>query len=85
MRNALAYAGKSQPGIVAAWIGTAFAQDDAAAGQNRRVDRAPGQFLHARDQAIGVGGPGVERLPARKASSRCVSAAAADAPWAAAT
>jgi putative transposase len=30
MRNALAYAGKSQRRIVSAWIGTAFAQDDAA-------------------------------------------------------
>src|SRR3546814_4956568 len=29
MRNALAYAGKTQRRIVSAWIGTAFAQDDA--------------------------------------------------------
>ena len=33
MRNALAYAGKTQRRIVAAWIGTAFAQDDAAAAR----------------------------------------------------
>lgn len=31
MRNALAYAGKTQRRIVSAWVGTAFAQDDAAA------------------------------------------------------
>ena len=31
MRNALAYAGRTQRRIVSAWIGTAFAQDDAAA------------------------------------------------------
>ena len=31
MRNALAHAGKTQRRIVSAWIGTAFAQDDAAA------------------------------------------------------
>jgi putative transposase len=31
MRNALAYAGKTQRRIASAWIGTAFAQDDAAA------------------------------------------------------
>jgi putative transposase len=30
MRNAMAYAGKTQRRIVSAWIGTAFAQDDAA-------------------------------------------------------
>ena len=35
MRNALAYAGKSQRRIVAAWIGTAFAQDDAAAARKQ--------------------------------------------------
>ena len=29
MRNALAHAGKAQRRIVSAWIGTAFAQDDA--------------------------------------------------------
>src|SRR5947207_3089809 len=33
MRNALAYAGKTQRRIVSAWIGTAFAQDDAAAAR----------------------------------------------------
>jgi len=31
MRNALAYAGKTQRRIASAWVGTAFAQDDAAA------------------------------------------------------
>jgi putative transposase len=37
MRNALAYAGKTQRRIVSAWIGTAFAQDDAgAAGKQCR-------------------------------------------------
>ena len=35
MRNALAYAGKSQRRIVSAWIGTAFAQDDAAAARTQ--------------------------------------------------
>ena len=35
MRNAVAYAGKSQRRIVSAWIGTAFAQDDAQ-GMMRR-------------------------------------------------
>ena len=33
MRNALAYAGKTQRRIVSAWIGTAVAQDDAAAAK----------------------------------------------------
>jgi putative transposase len=33
MRNALAYAGKTQRRIVSAWVGTAFAQDDAAAAR----------------------------------------------------
>ena len=33
MRNAPAYAGKTQRRIVSAWIGTAFAQDDAAAAR----------------------------------------------------
>jgi hypothetical protein len=28
MRNAMAYAGKTQRRIVSAWIGTAFAQDE---------------------------------------------------------
>ena len=31
MRNATAHAGKAQRRIVSAWVGTAFAQDDAAA------------------------------------------------------
>ena len=35
MRNAMAYAGKTQRRVVSAWIGTAFAQDDAEAA--RRV------------------------------------------------
>ena len=35
MRNALAYAGKSQRRIVSAWVGTAFAQDDAAAARKQ--------------------------------------------------
>ena len=40
MRNALAYAGKSQRRIVSAWIGTAFAQDDAAAARKQWRDVA---------------------------------------------
>jgi transposase-like protein len=35
MRNVLAYAGKSQRRIAAAWIGSAFAQDDAAAARKQ--------------------------------------------------
>lgn len=35
MRNALVYAGKSQRRIVSAWVGTAFAQDDAAAARKQ--------------------------------------------------
>src|SRR5471032_331442 len=35
-RNALAYAGKTQRRIVSAWVGTAFAQDDAAARKQWR-------------------------------------------------
>jgi putative transposase len=35
MRNALAYAGKTQRRIVSAWIGTAFAQDDVAAARKQ--------------------------------------------------
>jgi transposase-like protein len=35
MRNARAYAGKTQRRIVSAWIGTAFAQDDAAAARKQ--------------------------------------------------
>ena len=39
MRNALAYAGRTQRRIVSAWVGTAFAQDDAQAPrkQGRQV------------------------------------------------
>jgi transposase-like protein len=40
MRNALAYAGRTQRRIVAAWIGTAFAQDDAAAARKQWRDVA---------------------------------------------
>ena len=40
MRNALAYAGKTQRRIVSAWIGTAFAQDDAAAARQQWRDVA---------------------------------------------
>src|SRR6201998_43613 len=35
MRNAMAYAGKTQRRIVSAWIGTAFAQDDAEAARKQ--------------------------------------------------
>ena len=35
MRNALAYAGKTQRRIVSAWVGTAFAQDDAASARKQ--------------------------------------------------
>ena len=35
MRNAMAYAGKTQRRIVSAWIGTAFAQDDASAARKQ--------------------------------------------------
>ena len=35
MRNALAHAGKTQRRIVSAWIGTAFAQDDAATARKQ--------------------------------------------------
>lgn len=40
MRNALAYAGKTQRRIVSAWIGTAFAQDDAPAARKQWRDVA---------------------------------------------
>ncbi len=43
MRNAMAYAGKTQRRIVSAWIGTAFAQDDA--------DAARKQWREVADQA----------------------------------
>jgi len=45
MRNALAYAGKTQRRIVSAWVGTAFAQDDAAAARK--------QWREVADQARG--------------------------------
>ena len=35
MRNAMAYAGKTQRRIVSAWVGTAFAQDDAEAARKQ--------------------------------------------------
>ena len=35
MRNALAYAGRTQRRIVSAWVGTAFAHDDAAAARKQ--------------------------------------------------
>ncbi len=35
MRNAMAHAGKTQRRIISAWIGTAFAQDDAAAARKQ--------------------------------------------------
>jgi transposase-like protein len=35
MRNALAHAGKGLRRLVSAWIGTAFAQDDAEAARNQ--------------------------------------------------
>jgi putative transposase len=40
MRNALAYAGKTQRRIVSAWVGTAFAQNDAAAARTQWRDVA---------------------------------------------
>ena len=40
MRNALAYAGKTQRRIVFAWVGTAFAQNDAAAARKQWRDVA---------------------------------------------
>ena len=52
MRNALAYAGKTQRRVVSAWIGTAFAQDDAAAARK--------QWRQVADQAR----PRVPRLAA---------------------
>jgi transposase-like protein len=52
MRNALVYAGKTQRRIVSAWIGTAFAQDDAAAARK--------QWREVADQAR----PRVPRLAA---------------------
>ena len=36
MRNALAYAAKTQRGGVSSWVSTAFAQDDAAADSKQR-------------------------------------------------
>ena len=52
MRNALAYDGKTQRRIVAAWIGTAFAQNDAEAARK--------QWREVADQAR----PRVPRLAA---------------------
>ena len=52
MRNALVYAGKTQRRIVSAWVGTAFAQDDAAAARK--------QWREVADQAR----PRVPRLAA---------------------
>ena len=40
MRNALSYAGKTQKRVVSAWVGTAFAQDDAAAARKQWRDVA---------------------------------------------
>ncbi len=40
MRNALAYAGKTQKRAVSAWVGTAFAQDDAASAHKQWRDVA---------------------------------------------
>jgi transposase-like protein len=40
MRNALSYAGKTQQRVVSAWVGTAFAQDDAAAARKQWRDVA---------------------------------------------
>ena len=40
MRNTLAYAGKTQRRIVSAWLGTAFAQDDAEAARKQWRDVA---------------------------------------------
>src|SRR5712672_3374734 len=54
MRNALAYAGKTQRRIVSAWVGTAFAQDDAAAARK--------QWREVADQAR----PRVPKLAALK-------------------
>ena len=40
MRNALAHAGKTQRRIVSAWVGTAFAQNDATSARKRWRDVA---------------------------------------------
>jgi transposase-like protein len=40
MRNALSYAGKTQKRVVSAWVGTAFAQDDATAARKQWRDVA---------------------------------------------
>src|SRR5271156_5279218 len=40
MRNALAHAGKTQKRVVSAWVGTAFAQDDAASAHKQWRDVA---------------------------------------------
>ena len=52
MRNAMAHAGKTQRRIISAWIGTAFAQDDAAAARK--------QWREVADQAR----PNVSKLAA---------------------
>jgi putative transposase len=43
MRNALAYAGKTQRRIVSAWVGTAFAQDDGGGPKAMARSRGSGQ------------------------------------------
>ena len=40
MRNALAYAGKTQRRIISAWVGTAFVQNDAASARKQWSDVA---------------------------------------------
>jgi len=40
MRNAVAYAGKTQRRIVSAWVGTVFAQDDAEAAHKQWCELA---------------------------------------------
>jgi len=50
LRNAMAHAGKSQRRIVSAWIGTAFAQDDAQAA--RQQWRAVANQLRPRVQKL---------------------------------
>jgi len=56
MRNALAHAGKGHRRIVSAWIGTAFAQDDAAAARQQwRIvaDQRPPDTQPGRADAAG--------------------------------
>ncbi len=40
MRNALSYSGKTQKRVVSAWVGTAFAQDNAPAARQQWRDVA---------------------------------------------